>query len=68
MVFLDCMTLKMKAIHSSETSGSTRVSVHKTCILKEAAWSKVPKRREHETAASRSEWFPRLLNHYTPLT
>jgi hypothetical protein len=68
MVFLDCVTLKMKAIKSSETSGSIRVLFHKTCILREAAWSVVPKRREHETAALHSGRFRCLLNHYTDLT
>ena len=68
IVFLDCVTLKMKAIHSSETLGSIRVSFHKTCILREAAWSVVPKRREHETFALHSGRFRCLLNHYTDLT
>jgi hypothetical protein len=53
---------------SSETSGSTRVLFHKTCILRAAAWAVVPKRCEHETAASHIGRSRRLLNHFTSLT
>jgi len=65
MVFLDCVILKMETIQSSETSGSIRVSLHKTCTLRETGWSVVAKRLEHKTTASRSGRFRRLLNYYT---